>query len=94
MEQAAETAISTLLGQLGFAGLGLGAIAALGFWWLKASRDLRDEKEGVIVRLGSDKDRLKAKLAEVEAERDKYREAYLALKYPGSHADPFEGVGE
>ena len=50
MEQAAAGAITSLLPQLGIAGIGLLLIGGLGFWWLRASKDLREEKEGVIGR--------------------------------------------
>lgn len=87
MEQATAGAAASLLAQLGIAGLGILIISALAFWWLKASRDLRDEKEGVIERQSK-------RLGELTTERDKYKEAYLACRYPGSGADPFEGEGD
>lgn len=88
MEQATAGAATSLLAQLGIAGLGIVVIAAIAFWWLKASRDLRDEKEGVIERQSK-------LIGELIDERDKYKEAYLACKYPGSGHDPFtEGQPE
>lgn len=83
MEQAASGALSSLLAQLGIFGIGLALLIAVIIWWFRATKDLRDEKEGVIGRLQKETDSLKV-------DRDKYREAYLALKYPGSGADPFD----
>lgn len=91
MEAATAGAITALLPQLGVAGLGLVAIGALGFWWLRASKDLREEKEGVIGRQNERIKDLKAELAGKQAELDKYKEAYWAVKYPRrGHPDPFD----
>lgn len=81
--QITSGALSDLLSRLGIFGALLAVIVTVGYWYLKASRDLRSEKEGVIKR----QDAANASLAE---ERDKYKEAYFSCKYPGSAPDPFE----
>lgn len=81
--QLTSGAVSDLLSRLGIFGALLAVIVAVGYWYLKASRDLRSEKEGVIKRQNESN----ATLAE---ERDKYKEAYFSCKYPGSAPDPFE----
>lgn len=87
MEQAATGALSSLFAQLGLFGLGLAFVVAAVIWWFRATKDIRDEKEGALGRVTKE-------LAEVKAERDKYQEAYYSCKYPGSRPDPFDEDGE
>lgn len=86
MEQAASGALSSVLAQLGVFGLGLLVVIAFTFWYFRATKDIRDEKEGVIKRLQEENDALEVLL-------EKYREAYYACKYPGSRPDPFDHDG-
>lgn len=87
MEQAASGALSSIFAQLGIFGLVLALIGVGFFWYLRATKDIRDEKEGIIKRLQEENDALEVLL-------EKYREAYYACKYPGSRPDPFEHDAE
>ncbi|GAA5229277.1 hypothetical protein [Arthrobacter cryoconiti] len=77
------SAFTGILAQLGFAGLTLiGIIAGLG-WYLKTSKDLREEKRGVIASL-----ELKIKDREAEIEKLMSRNtdltrALLDCQFPG-----------
>jgi F0F1-type ATP synthase membrane subunit b/b' len=82
--------LSSVLAQLGIFGLVLVVLIAGGIWYLRATRDIRDEKEGVIKRLQDENQRLQAEIDAAERTAEKWREGYYACKYPGSRPDPFE----
>lgn len=90
MEQATSGALGGVLAQFGMFAGALVVILALAFWWLKASRELREEKEGVIARKNGELAAKDVELDKLRAERDKYQQGYYALRYPGSRADPIE----
>lgn len=81
MEQAAASTLTGLLAQLGIAGIILAVLIAGAVWYIKASRDLRDEKRDVIADL-------RAELEKVTQERNKYFEELLDCRYPGRRDDP------
>ena len=76
MEQAATDTLSGLFAQLGIAGFILAVLIAGAVWYLKTSKDLREEKRGVIKELT-------AELEKVRQERDGYLEELLDCRYPG-----------
>jgi len=76
VEQAATNTVTGIFAQLGIAGLILAVLIAGAVWYLKASRDLRDEKRSVIGDL-------RTELEKVTKDRDKYLEELLDCRYPG-----------
>lgn len=78
MEAEASSAIAGVLQQLGIAGIILAVLIAGGFWYVKASKDLRDEKRGVI--------------AELEAKYERQTEAKSKLR--AEHADAMRELRE
>lgn len=83
MEQAAASTLSGLFAQLGIAGVILAVLIAGAFWYLKASKDLRDEKRGVIADLESKVDKLRGEIKELTQERDRLKRELLDCQYPG-----------
>lgn len=75
MEQAAASGLTTLFAQLGVGGLMLAIIICGALWYLKASKELRDEKRDVI----SD---LKAENEKLAAENKKLTKDLLDCQYP------------
>lgn len=75
MEQAAAASLSSLFAQLGVAGFILAVLIAGAVWYLKASKDLREEKRNVITDLKKENDVLRE-------QRDDLQEALLDCKFP------------
>lgn len=75
MEQAAAASLSSLFAQLGVAGFILAVLIAGAVWYLKASKDLREEKRNVIADLKEENDTLRT-------QRDDLQEALLDCKFP------------
>lgn len=82
MEQAAAASLSSLFAQLGVAGLILAVLIAGAAWYLKASRELREEKRGVITSLEAKIDRLRAEIKDLTLERDQLKRELLDCQYP------------
>ncbi|NVM97837.1 hypothetical protein [Arthrobacter sp. SDTb3-6] len=80
MEQAASTTITGLLAQLGIAGIILAVLVAGAAWYLKTSKELREEKRGVI----SD---LEAKVRELESEKSRLQRELYKCQFPGWRDD-------
>lgn len=76
MEQAVSLGLP-LLAQLGIAGFIVSVIVVGALWWLKASADLRSEKEGVIARQ-------QAQIESLRKQRDQWQRRALDCLYPGS----------
>lgn len=83
MEQAATSGLTTLFAQLGVGGLMLAIIICGALWYLKASKELRDEKRDVI----SD---LKAEIEKLATENKKLNSDLLDCQFP----DRNRGVGD
>lgn len=81
MEQAATGALTNLFAQLGIAGLILAILIAGALWYLKASKDLRDEKRSVIADL-------KAENKDLLAENKKLERELLKCQFPESGDEP------
>lgn len=75
MEQAAAASLSSLFAQLGVAGLILAVLIAGAVWYLKASKDLREEKRNVIADLKKENEDLRG-------QRDDLTEALLDCRFP------------
>lgn len=75
MEQAATASLSSLFAQLGVAGFILAVLIAGAVWYLKASKDLREEKRSVIADLKKEND-------ELRTQRDDLTEALLDCRFP------------
>lgn len=75
MEQAAATTLTGLFAQLGIAGIILSVLIAGAVWYLKASKDLREEKRNVIADLKAENNALRV-------QRDDLQEALLDCKFP------------
>lgn len=75
MEQAATNTLAGLFAQLGIAGFILAVLIAGAVWYLKASKELRDEKRGVIADLREEVESLRT-------QRDDLQEALLDCKFP------------
>ena len=67
--------------------IGAAAIAAF-IWWTKATSGLRTEQETTITRQDRRIDMLLDERDKAIEDREKWRESYYAVKYPGSgHED-------
>lgn len=88
MEQAAASTLTGLFAQLGIAGFILAVLIAGAVWYLKASRDLRDEKRGVIAGLETKVDKLRVEIKELTLERDRLKRELLDCQYPGRTEAP------
>ncbi len=75
MEQAAASTLTGLFAQLGIAGLILAVLIAAAVWYLKTSKDLREEKRSVI----SD---LKTELKAATDERNRLQMELYKCQYP------------
>ncbi|ALE91810.1 hypothetical protein AOC05_04895 [Arthrobacter alpinus] len=75
MEAAAAGTLTGLFAQLGIAGIILAVLIAGAVWYLKASKDLREEKRSVI----SD---LKAELKAATDERNRLQMELYRCQYP------------
>ena len=83
MEQAAASTLTGLFAQLGIAGFILAVLIAGAVWYLKASRDLRDEKRGVIKTQDAKIETLRAEIKERDAKIVALTEALLDCQFPG-----------
>ena len=83
MEQAAAGTLTGLFAQLGIAGFILAGLIAGAVWYLKASRDLRDEKRGVIADQDAKIETLRAELKERDAKIVDLTRALLDCQFPG-----------
>ncbi|WP_343317798.1 hypothetical protein AAFM46_11055 [Arthrobacter sp. TMP15] len=75
MEQAAAASLSSLFAQLGVAGFILAVLIAGAVWYLKASKELREEKRTVITDL-------KAELKAATDERNRLQMELYNCQYP------------
>lgn len=76
MDQAATNTLTGLFAQLGVAGIILAVLIAGAVWYLKASKDLREEKRDVIAELRTEN-------RELTIERDRLKRELLDCQYPG-----------
>lgn len=82
MEQAATNTLAGLFAQLGVAGLILAVLIAGAAWYLKASRELREEKRGVINSLEAKIEKLREEIKDLTLERDRLQRELLDCQYP------------
>lgn len=82
MEQAATAGLTTLFAQLGVGGLVIAILVGCAVWWLKASKDLRTEKRGVIEQLETKLAVRDTQIEELKAERDQLRRDLLNCQFP------------
>lgn len=75
MEAEAAATLAGLFAQLGIAGIILAVLIAGAAWYLKASRELREEKRSVIADL-------KIEVEALRMQRDTLQEALLDCKFP------------
>lgn len=75
MEAAATGTLTGLFAQLGIAGLILAILIAGAAWYLKASKDLREEKRGVIADL-------RTELKAATDERNRLQMELYKCQYP------------
>lgn len=71
-----------LFAQLGIAGVILAVLIAGAAWYLKASKELREEKRGVIAELEAKIDKLRGEVKDIAAERDRIQKELLDCQYP------------
>ncbi|MBW4094578.1 MAG: hypothetical protein HIU81_03885 [Acidobacteria bacterium] len=78
MEQAATGTIAGIWAQLGIGGLILSILITGAAWYLKVSKELREEKRGVIRSKDEEIDRLRDEL-------NRTREELLDCRFPKRH---------